>query len=73
MSASLLEPVITDAPSDPDDDLCHLYCCDENLSACGLDLTGEEVSQDDDEPVCVVCEDLWPLGCPNPDCPEQSP
>ncbi|MET0888326.1 MAG: hypothetical protein ABWX92_17955 [Mycetocola sp.] len=71
MSAELL-PRDSSTSTGDDDDLCHLFCCDENWSACGVDLTGDLVSDDDDEPVCVVCEDLFPLGCANPDCPERA-
>lgn len=44
-----------------DDDLNHLYCCDENRSLCGIDLTDVpvvDVDPDEDPDLCVVCRDL---------------
>ena len=34
--------------------LDHLYCCDEDLSLCGLDISGHE-EVDYMEDLCIVC------------------
>lgn len=52
--------------SSDDDDLDHIYCeCDENISLCGIDLTGvEEIDKDAETPDdCVVCIDLRDRPC----------
>lgn len=48
-----------------DDDLNHLYCCDERRGLCGTDLTdATEYEFDHDSPgVCVVCRDLAFVAC----------
>lgn len=45
------------------DDLTHLYCCDDELALCGLDLRGVPENLDPDALMCVVCVDLSPLAC----------
>lgn len=53
------------------DDVDHLYCCDENVAMCGVDLTdvAEEVFGEDD-PLCPMCAlvDETGMPCPVPGC-----
>jgi len=44
------------------DELFHLYCCDENLSLCSLDITDLQET-DGTEGLCVVCDDIDRLPC----------
>jgi hypothetical protein len=58
------------------DDIVHYYCCDENLSRCGLDITDEpEVYGTPEEQCCEICVNRARLGapCPDPDCPRRAP
>lgn len=48
---------------DHDDSLTHYYCCDENQSLCGVDLTDVPVGSSDDDLLCIVCTDLNGLPC----------
>jgi hypothetical protein len=43
----------------------HIYCCSPEVSLCGLDISQHPVI-DEDENLCVVCEDLedGPCTCP---------
>ena len=55
------------APARPkastDDTVDHYYCCDEDESLCGLDLS--DVPHIDHLPnLCVVCDDLVQATCP---------
>lgn len=60
-TATLPAPVV---PS-TDDGLVHTYCCDENWSLCGLDITAEpEVAYSDSSDRCVVCAELDERGGP---------
>lgn len=45
--------------------LNHIYCCDPNLSLCGLDLS--DVPETDSETDCTVCLDLEYETCPSCD------
>lgn len=63
------------APDRPDtdasDELDHLYCCDENVAMCGIDLTDVvEIPADEDGPVCPLCNYVESEGlpCPAPGC-----
>lgn len=52
-----------------DDNLCHYFCpCDENVSLCGLDITGEADCDIgcDCAPDCLVCVDMDRRGAPCP-------
>jgi hypothetical protein len=57
--------------SDHADDLVHLWCCDDTIAYCGLDIT-EDTPLDDwaDEDECVVCGDLEQSGALCPKCGE---
>lgn len=44
------------------DDLTHYYCCDENASLCGFDITNAHETEMDTD--CVVCNELAELDCP---------
>lgn len=65
-----LDPPGTTGPAD--DPYQHLWCCDENVALCGLDLTGYEDDPDSDEPVCALCAIAYAEGmpCPVPGCEE---
>lgn len=58
------------APSRPkaDDSLDHVYCCDENVSLCGLDLSDVPIVKLDADRLCKICEELADLPC-GPECP----
>jgi len=45
------------------DELLHLYCCDENLSLCSLDITDLPITNDWED-LCVVCDDIERKPCP---------
>lgn len=45
-------------------DLDHLYCCDPDLSLCGLDIADlDELEDFPDEDLCIVCRELGELPC----------
>jgi hypothetical protein len=46
-------------------DVAHIYCCDENWSWCGVDISGDSLCLDDDCcPACPLCLLAEPgLGC----------
>jgi hypothetical protein len=71
VSTALLDRPLPAAP-DATGDVIHLWCCDENISMCGLDITDEpEVQPEEDEvlcPMCALVEDEG-LPCPAPGCP----
>lgn len=50
------------APLDPK--LTHLFCCDPDLSLCGLDLSLTPYGMSPGEEQCVVCVDLEDAVCP---------
>lgn len=56
---------------DADDEVTHLWCCDENISMCGLDISGDPIDQDaPDEQNCTLCvmvNETWGT-CPVPGC-----
>ncbi len=48
--------VLTDPTAEDDDDITHLYCCDENRAWCGADITDTVVTTggaDSDD--CALC------------------
>lgn len=49
-------PELTDA--DDDDELDHYFCCFEDWSLCGRDLSGAELVDESTEPpnICIVCD-----------------
>lgn len=49
-----------------DDTLTHTICgdCDDELAFCGLDVSGWEVAEDDEDDNCLVCAELSKLPCP---------
>lgn len=63
-TATLPQPDL--APPDEDDDLTHLFCCDETRSPCGIDVSDfEDVGVVDAAPdVCAMCELEWDEGAP---------
>jgi len=63
MSEIVLEPVRRDSAHD--DDLTHDWCdCrGPDVALCGVDLTGAEWCDEDDN-LCVVCAYLAELPCP---------
>jgi hypothetical protein len=77
----MADSMLTDMPaSKPDaaetaaDDICHLWCCDEDIAMCGEDITGHPQCPHDGIENCIVCpmcglaEDEG-LPCPVPGCP----
>lgn len=54
-----------------DDDLDHLYCCDRDVSLCGLDISDAPEAYDDDEPLCVVCDEVDRSGAACDGCRDQ--
>ncbi len=52
-----------------DDDIDHLYCCDENVAMCGADLTDTPDGPEFDE-VCRLCllAEQSGMPCPVPGC-----
>lgn len=59
----------TSGKTDAGDDLDHYYCCDINLSLCGLDIAELGLAEFDGQ-LCVVCDDLVEAACANPKCPD---
>lgn len=46
---------LTALPSAGDDGV-HLWCCDDSISMCGLDISGDpEVPAEEDELLCPLC------------------
>lgn len=66
MSALDTTPDARPSSADRDGDLDHVTCrCSEDLSLCGIDMTGAPwVDDEDDGLICVVCADLSPVPCP---------
>lgn len=57
--------VTTDGPNGTDDDLDHLFCCDENVAMCGADISDDEIVEDGSLLFpCVVCKDMEYRPCP---------
>lgn len=57
-----------ESTDDPDDGgVAHLYCCDEDLSLCGLDLTDGEFCTDAPN-LCPWCDALWEMHVPCEQC-----
>lgn len=70
---TLAEPDVTPAQSDGDGDVDHLYCCDPDLSLCGLDIAGLEFGcGDDSQPVCPTCRAARSDPCGDPACPDRT-
>lgn len=57
---TIISPVLN--TTDEDDDLEHVYCCNENLALCGTDLTtypeAEGTYEAPTPDTCLVCDDL---------------
>lgn len=50
-----------ESTANPDDGgMAHLYCCDENLSLCGLDISNGEFCPDPPN-CCPWCDALWEM------------
>jgi len=47
--------------ADPDDN--HLYCCNSDVSLCGLDIADSNELDFADEETCPTCRDLADLPC----------
>lgn len=47
--------------ADPDEN--HLYCCNPDVSLCGLDITDTNEQDFADEECCPICRDLSGLPC----------
>jgi hypothetical protein len=63
MTELAVAPVILE-DDDEGDDLVHAYCCDENISICGLDITDHaEIDWWGEERDCIVCLELEKLPC----------
>lgn len=57
--------VTTDGPNGTDDELDHIFCCNEDLALCGADISGTEFISDDEELFpCVVCNEMQYRECP---------
>lgn len=72
MSAVVVEPAERTSSGDGDEDrINHWWCCDPFRALCGADLSGCTDENEDEDPCCVVCNDLeaQDLGCIAPDCP----
>lgn len=68
MTVLELAPVsVSRVKADPDED--HLYCCNPDVSLCGLDITEHPERDFADEECCPLCADLEDLPC-GPGCPE---
>lgn len=39
-----------------DDGIMHLWCCDPDVSLCGLDVSGHRTSVSQSEPLCPDCD-----------------
>lgn len=67
--------VAPDAVESAADDICHLWCCNEDVAMCGADITGEPPCphpDDEDCPACPMCSlvEDEALPCPVPGCPD---
>lgn len=71
MTATVTEPTLTGWDDDNEDPV-HLFCCDENIAMCGVDLTDHDFVPDDapDEDTCRLCVIVEQNGwaCPVPGC-----
>lgn len=58
--ATATETITENKASTSDTAANHLYCCQENLSLCGQDISDLEtdLTTKNDENVCIVCEEL---------------
>lgn len=57
--------VTTDGPNGTDDELDHLFCCDETVALCGADISDQEIVEESDQLFpCVVCRDMEYRACP---------
>lgn len=65
---------VPDGRTKADPDECHLYCCSEDVSLCGLDISdaNEREVPPDDDAVCLVCGALEDIPC-GPGCPKRRP
>lgn len=50
----------------------HLYCCNPDVSLCGLDLEGHDERDFADQECCPLCADLEDLPC-RPGCQSRKP
>jgi hypothetical protein len=68
MTAPIIAP--STEPQTPDqtddDDFDHIFCCEENRSLCGVDLTGveEHTGCTADCHICPMCEVIFNAGHP---------
>lgn len=68
MSTALAEPPTVALPADGSAYTDHVYCCDQDLSLCGLDLTGAAFDYKAED-LCPVCDALDNAGKPcSPTC-----
>ncbi|WP_101791098.1 hypothetical protein [Nonomuraea indica] len=68
MSIATLPAVAPGRPkADPDDD--HLYCCNPDLSLCGMDISDSPERDFPDHECCLVCLALEDTPC-GPGCPD---
>lgn len=61
-------------PVGTDEDLIHLWCCDENVALCGVDLAGEVVSESfREDDICPLCRLVDNAGgsCGAAGCPDE--
>jgi hypothetical protein len=64
-TATLPAPTVLDVA---DDNVDHIYCCDEEVSLCGMDISGEPEVEPGTHPTCPLCvwasEACGPCGVP---------
>jgi hypothetical protein len=70
MTAAVLERQDAAPSRGGSPEVCHLWCCDENVAMCGLDISGERYDLDGEDPDCPLCAiaDEEGLPCPVPGC-----
>lgn len=71
MSTALpTRPELVESDADDGDNLDHYFCCDPDISCCGLDISGVEDAGDDDlEDLCEECDMRFGTDCGDSRCP----
>lgn len=68
MSQAVTQTKLRDGVAPTEGSFDHIYCCDEDRSLCGLDISELLEVEPTADSLCIVCEDLESTICP--DCGE---